>query len=362
MRLEFSDLTDTNLQKWVVSPSGNYYGSEQTLLNYLQLTSLSFEVFVPSNTSESFLEALNKTKKHRIIRFGSTRSLYLKLIFRLLKLRVRNLRVSLYVNEGGHIRYVNILQLLFPRLRAIIHVRLIEDVYSRPWSRIQSNRIKILSTSAYIKDALQSLSVSSSLLSSPYRTEQCRFEAIRFDRNNLIVVSRISKAKGSDFLCSFLRCCHNLGRTVNLYHFGEVNEDAATDLMQVQQLDCINWHSEGFQKSKRKIYSKGILLHLNPKEPLGVILLECVSFGVPFLTFNSGGTGEIARNMGLEKYTCGATETGWEECLILMWDNFKKLDEDALQNEIRFGFTRGLEYYDPFSYAERLDELLTGKM
>lgn len=358
MNLEFSNLKDTDLQKWIVSPSGNFYGSEQTLLNYLQLTSLSFEVFVPSNSSESFLDALMGTNKHRITKFDSANTLYLRLTLRLLSALVRNLQVSLYVNEAGHIRYVNVLNLLFPHLRAIIHVRLVEDVYSRPWNRIRSKGLHILSTSSYIQNSLKSLSVSSTLLSSPFRLEQSRFRAISISCDNFIVVSRLSKSKGSDFLCSFLRHCDDMNRNVNLFHYGEVNEDAAYDLAKVQQLECINWHAEGFEESKYEIYSKGVLLHLNPREPLGVVLLESVSFGVPFLSFNSGGTGEIARNMGLEKYTCDPTVKAWEEELLLTWDRIRSLDKVTIQKELESGFTRGQKYYNPYRYKDRIDRLI----
>lgn len=360
MKIKVSNIKDTSHKKWVVSPSGNFYGSEQTLLNYLKLTKLSFEVFVPSNSSESFLEALKETKKHQITKFDSTHALYLMLSFRVLSSIVRNLQVALYVNEAGHIRYVNILNLLFPPLRVIIHVRLIEDVDSRPWNRIRTKGLHILSTSSYIQNSLKSLSVSSTVLSSPYRFEQSQFRALSFNRDNLIVVSRLSKSKGSDFLCSFLRHCDDMNKEVNLYHFGEVNEDAAYDLAKVQQLKCIHWFAEGFKESKQEIYSKGILLHLSPKEPLGVVLLESVSFGVPFLSFDSGGTGEIARNMGLQQYTCDPNKKAWEEKLLLIWDKLRSLDEMTIQKEIESGFTRGQECYDPFSYTSQLDEKLLG--
>ena len=46
-----------------------------------------------------------------------------------------------------------------------------------------------------------------------------------------------------------------------------------------------------------------ILLHLNENEPLGRIIFESVDAFKPFLCSNKGGTGELAKKLGLENYT-----------------------------------------------------------
>ena len=61
----------------IVSPSGNFYGSEQVLYDFLLATTQSYIVFVPEKSIFSQkLEKANLHQKHQL-RFFSTSKLYL---------------------------------------------------------------------------------------------------------------------------------------------------------------------------------------------------------------------------------------------------------------------------------------------
>ena len=109
----------------IISPSGNFYGSEQVLFDYLNTTNLSFQLFVPK---DSFFEKKLLLQKklwefNRIKSFRSVKILYFKIFLELLFKPIK----SVYLNEAGHIRYIFILAKVFKSVKFIVHVRLVED-------------------------------------------------------------------------------------------------------------------------------------------------------------------------------------------------------------------------------------------
>src|SRR5210317_146486 len=91
----------------IISPSGNYYGSEQTLNSFLNNTRVTYNVYV-KYVEGGFYSILNKGKPHKLFKFSNIPLLYIRLAFVLLfKYN------TIYINEGGHIRYIKILAKIF---------------------------------------------------------------------------------------------------------------------------------------------------------------------------------------------------------------------------------------------------------
>ena len=65
----------------IISPSGNLYGSEQVLIDYLDLTSLDHKVYIPAN---SLLENLFANRNYLFKKFNNLIVLYLSVIYDLI--------------------------------------------------------------------------------------------------------------------------------------------------------------------------------------------------------------------------------------------------------------------------------------
>src|SRR5450432_1389876 len=89
--------------KLVISPSGNFYGSEQVLFDYLVHTKLKLDVAVPRNSL--FYQKLKETQNHhRIFQYDNKRlpAFYTRVYWWLLKGKYD----LVYLNEAGHIKYL----------------------------------------------------------------------------------------------------------------------------------------------------------------------------------------------------------------------------------------------------------------
>src|SRR5205809_755091 len=99
----------------IIRPSGNFYGSERVLYDYLTLTEQTYDLFVPRN---SLLKRKlnNLVSGENILHEYDTSShwkFYLRMAFRLLGGRFK----SVYLNEAGHVKYILLLAKLFPWIK-----------------------------------------------------------------------------------------------------------------------------------------------------------------------------------------------------------------------------------------------------
>ena len=135
----------------VISPSGNFYGSEQVLLDYLHCTELCFDVMIPANSM--FAEIAGKAKMpHQLIYFDDKRlkKLYLQLFMKLLSGKYD----TVYLNEAGHSRYVLLLARLFRSKRFVIHVRIAEDTAASRWKLFSAKNTRLIAISENIRKQL----------------------------------------------------------------------------------------------------------------------------------------------------------------------------------------------------------------
>lgn len=297
---------------YIVSPSGHFYGSEQVLYNFLEHTQLSYKVFVPKDSIiKTKLEGLSL---HEIISFASLYRLYAYVCWKLI---VGDCN-TLYLNEGGHIRYVKLLARCFPKRRFFVHIRLLEDCHPNRLGRLPSN-IHLISISQFISSRLQPYKAK--LIHDPLNTTKIKRRRTFQTRSiyRIGIVGRVSPSKGLTFYRKFFN--HLIAQpsapNFEFLFFG----DLYSHLEEVQQF-CDFCHSldlsisfKGFVSDQNQVYDNlDIVLHLNPQEPLGRIGLESWARGMPFLGFNEGGVGEINTLLGQETF-CVARHQDWPKQL-----------------------------------------------
>ena len=127
--------TDSRTLNIAVSPSGNFYGSEQTLMTYMEHTRLRFLLFIPANSCKALTKRAKTLPNVSLRSFQSPLHLYVWIVWFILQSAIRKICVNVYLNEAGFIRYLNRL----PRLglvQKVVHVRLTEDAKMRPWQEV----------------------------------------------------------------------------------------------------------------------------------------------------------------------------------------------------------------------------------
>ena len=278
----------------IISPSGAFYGSEQVLYDFLQETRNTYEVYVPKGT---FYDILIKQSQHKIHCYGSLASLYLYLAVRLLFRQID----GVYINEGGHIRYLKLLARLFPSKQFFAHIRLKEDTVQSRLSGI-TNNLKLISISQYITQLIaENAKITATTIHDLYKISNSLqpFKLLAFENIQTGIVGRVTDTKGIEYVKMFCDYIDNTGcHSLTLHFYGDIDENSSAvqsfiyAARNYKKVKCI-FH--GFINDKGEIYKHiNCLCHFNPIEPLGRIAFEALNYGVPFIGFCKGGIGEIA--------------------------------------------------------------------
>lgn len=344
------------MSKAVISPSGKFYGSEQTLLHYLNGSELSFDVYVKYEKEGLFDKLIfnNNIQKHKIIKFWNPKILYVKLVL-LLMMKYD----TIYVNEGGHIRYIKLLAHIFRNKRFIVHIRLTEDAQKSRLNKLPPN-VHLISVSSYIKDIIfNSISVNTDVLSSPYRGGETNLvwdkELSKKTKYNIGIIGRVTPTKGLDNAKHFIHFLEKKKTTEFEFHFYgdiEYNISFVQDFIhEAQELKFVKCVFHGFTSDKNKMYlSSDIIIHFNENEPLGVVFFEALNYKRPFIGFDSGGIGEVAKVLNLSPFV--QKEKGWEKTLLNL---INTIDINRFQK----AYEKMLDVYSPSSYCKKLDQTLT---
>lgn len=343
------------LLSFVVSPSGKLYGSEQVLCDYLTSSSLEHKVLV--NGKDSLYENLLPTTPH-LSCFVNVKLLYGKIFFLCLLGKVK----SVYINEAGHSKYIQILSQLFPSVRFIIHVRILEDTGKERWRKQLSKNVSVLSISNFIQSQLP---VPSRLVYDPYPFCDSSIPKQQRVQNFLRVgiIGRISESKGISNILQVLRIIEeNACADLFCFHFfGEMTNDiiisgAADELKKFRNIVF-----EGFVADKEDIYSRiDCVLHGAENEPLGRIFLEAIDKEIPFLGINKGGIGEIGSLVGLEDMLveCEPENIGQQlyEKLLQVRNNYQV----AVQS-MAIARNKAKEIFNLANYTRSVDSIMFGK-
>ncbi len=324
----------------IISPSGNLYGSENVLYDYLKSSSVKFnQVFVPKGSQ--FESKLNKSG-YNTFGFSNVKKLYLKIIWLLLSKNIS----SIYCNEAGHVKYILLLAKHFPNVNFIIHVRIIEDT-----ARFvkKSQNVRVISISKTIK---KRLSVPNHLIYDGYEFKKMANWASRKESQILKVgiVGRVTKSKGINlFTKQFTEIA---GSNIEFHFFGDIDSyfEKSEEFKKLKNISNSIFH--GFISDKSNIYGAvDLLLHLNENEPLGRIFFESIDFGIPFLGIHSGGIGEIS-DLIEYPYTFSKEEIPF--ILNRIVNNDIEIDLIKLENSRK----SALDIFSIKSYSIQVDKLL----
>jgi len=293
----------------IISPSGNLYGSEQVLLEYIDSCTKPNRLFVPVN---SLLEKELKKKNCKVKAYKKIIFLYWH-VFLLLLLSKQHL----YLNEAGHIRYVKALAKLLPHKKFFVHIRLKEDCSPGRLHNITKN-IHLITVSEYLKSQI-STHYPVRVIYDPYTLKNKLGAATKEDTHFSIgIVGRVTKTKGLDLLLPILnRLSTDLNQPIILKFFGSyAPEDSWCKKFKntLNQFPNIKSEFKGFVSSKQDIYSNiNLLLHLNKVEALGRILFEAIDYNTPYLVFNEGGCGELSKHLELVDFLVNDNENWVDE-------------------------------------------------
>ena len=338
----------------IISPSGNFYGSEQVLYDFLQETRNKYHVFVP--TKGVLCQKLKTQGKHELRTFSDTRSLYLKIFFLLLTKRA----TAVYCNEGGHIRYIKLLAGLFTGARFILHIRILEDTEPKRIGSLRSN-ILLVSISQYVSGFLSSVNCDQlRTIYDPYITKYKNqsFDKVGESPLRVAVIGRVTRTKGLEYantFCDFLEA--NAITNIEMNFYGDVEMDSpevATFAEKAKRYKYVKVKFEGFIGEKDRMYSSSdLVVHFSRMEPLGRIFFESLDHGVPFLGFNEAGIGEIARILSLEDCMLNFA-TSWENQLLnKIYEVNHKLDRYEAAR------ARLSQEFSPAKYCKSLEEVIT---
>lgn len=315
----------------VISPSGQLYGSENVLLDFLTTSSQTYLTYVPSN---SIFEKKLAQHNLRFDGFRSIKMLYLKIIYKLMLNKS-----NVILNEAGHIKYLKIIARLFPNQKFVVIVRLLEDCNSRI-NNLPTN-ITLVAVSHFIGDHIES-NARTYVIYDPYELKEIHKETtteINEQLVNIGIVGRLTKSKGLDAVTSILNKLPNdTLRRIKLNFYGSYNstdpwfEKFEDELILIEDLQ---YELKGFVGTQNEIYQNcNLILHLNKMEPLGRIIFEAVEYSKPFLCFKSGGTGELAK--------------------VLNLDVFRSENEEELAKKLYEFICRNLSYAEELECAKKI--------
>ena len=325
----------------VISPSGKYYGSEQVLYSHLDYTKQCFTVFVPANSFS--YKKLKQKQKHNVCSFSNIKSLYVKIFLKLLFAKY----TTLYINEGGHIKYAKLIAKLFPFVNVVVHIRLVEDTTSNRLGKLPKN-LKLISISSFIRDLLLPEYTSIKIVD-PLDVSNVFKQRFKLNKQciRIGIIGRVSLSKGLhnyEKLFNYYFVLQDL-KNIQFIFFGELVDKEKEALEFFDKYSGPNFPQvefKGFVKDQEKIFSSiDAVLHLNEKEPLGRIGLESWARGIPFVCFNSGGCKEINETLEMERFSL-PIDTYWEVKiidLISSLDNFSNKEQDMARLNLQSYFS-----------------------
>jgi glycosyltransferase involved in cell wall biosynthesis len=329
----------------IISPSGNFYGSEQVLFDFLKESIKTYTVYVPGDSL--LAKKLKQEQKHKIKSFKSLPQLYLALAFKLLLSSY-----AIYINEGGHVRYVKLLAKMFPNRKFILQIRLLSDTNPERLGKLPSN-IKIVCVSNFIAAHIPE-EYNPIVLNDPFQIPEKK-EKVKNTSFTIGFIGRVTPTKGLKEISILLDALETKGYPLQINFLGQIENDKK-EVKQFVEF-CKNYKSvktnfKGFIDNKLSIYKDlDLVIHLNKEEAFPRVALESWAFGVPLIGFDAGGVGEINHLLNVSDFLI-PLEDNWIHCLL---EKISKIKEDypvssidVAQQEIRKNlslksFTNSLE-------------------
>ncbi len=329
----------------VISPSGKYYGSEQMLHEHLIFTEKKFKVFVKSDGDYS--EILQKSKmNHTIKEFSNVILLYFNIFFLLLFKDYK----SVYLNEGGHIRYVKLLAKYFTKKQFIVHIRLVEDTHKVRLKNFIYPNMHLICVSDFIRHEIiknnprikkeKIETVHDYYVNSKLKTPSTSIK----NKVRIGVIGRVSSAKGVLQACDFLEYWeNNISKKMECYFYGDVADndiDVKTFKKVLTSFSNVKVFFKGFVNDKDTFFDTfDIVIHFNAFEPFPRVYFDAMARIKPVVGFNSGGIKEQAGIFDQENKLVDLFE-GWPSVMsykvITLYDNLERCQNEILEKHFLF--------------------------
>jgi len=337
----------------IVSPSGQLYGSENVLLDFLNGSVSEYEIYAPDH-SVFYKKLIDEN--YQVQGFTNLKWLYFKLYFKLLFLKK-----SLYLNEAGHMSYITILARLLPTRKFVVSVRLLEDCNIK-LKKIPKN-ITLIPVSNYIKNSIRT-NANLKVVYDPYKLSDKEMDIKPFNKDGGLligIVGRVSQTKGLDDVISLIKRIKIEKRErVTFLFYGSYDQNSKWFINFKSDLDSIEflkYDFKGFTKDQSLIYNNcDLILHLNKVEALGRIIFESIDNCIPFLCYNMGGSGELAKTLGLSNCTINITSNHISELALRIEDSIGNLKMD--KNDFINAKLIIIEKFNPRNYAIQIEKYL----
>jgi|GEM_PF-713771 len=304
----------------VISPSGNFYGSEQVLFDFLSHTSDNYSLYLPMESK--FLKKIREASldsRHQIKTFNPQR-LYFLYFFVLVQLLFQGKKRA-YVNEGGHIKWIKLLAKILPKKKFILHLRILEDVKPDRLGTPISN-VEYIVISRFLENELKGQHLyhlvhdAYIFKNQPNGVGKQKVDVLRFG-----IIGRVALSKGVRELEKLFTKLNGMpiSKQFEFHFYGDIVKTMEVDsiLENIKQMQSIKTFFHGFV-DKHLIYSSiDAVLHLNKYEPLGRIYFEALEHEIPIIGFKSGGIGELSSIVGDHSTIIELTEDStWITSLI----------------------------------------------
>lgn len=345
----------------IISPSGNFYGSEQVLFDFLSHSKNSYTLYIPQQSK--FLERLKEAKlhdRHSLKYFNSRRLyfLYLSVLFQLIFLGKKRV----YINEGGHIKWAKLLAKLLPHKKFILHLRILEDVSPSRLGTSMANVEYIIISKFLEKEfntdqpyhLVHDAYIFKSL-SKPVWSQ--KMEVLKFG-----IIGRVALAKGLGELQELFTGLneHPAAKQFEFHFYGDVMNTPQVEkiLDHIRQLPAIKMFFHGFVDKQLIYKSIDAVLHLNKFEPLGRIYFEALEYEIPIIGFNSGGIGELSSLVGDTSTIIECTEdASWINVLIDRLDQLHK-HYGAFQQQASTSKIKAKEIFSISNYVDQISLII----
>ena len=343
---------------FIISPSGNLYGSEKVLLDYLSFTKNQYEVAVPVNSVFAGVVKSMKARHHFV--FYDNKKLK-RFYFRLLLQLVSNKFDIVYLNEAGHCKYLMFISKLVFWKKYVIHVRLLSDTEVGRWSFFNRANTRIIATSQSVSAKLKHSNI---LLYDLFKfsgnkkkeSEVCIVNTLRIG-----IIGRVSLTKGMEELAKLLDYMEKkrTGDDFEITLYGDITSEMSGHpvLNRIKQCSFVKF--KGFFKDQNEMFKNiDLVLHLCKEEALGRVFLEAVEYGKPFIGFNAGGIGEIGKLTELTDLLCESTSDNFQE------EMFRKIQSvrnnySLFADKVNDRRKLALEIFNEEFYTNKLDAILT---
>lgn len=342
----------------IISPSGNFYGSEQVLCDFLKNCSVKADVAIPNNSI--FLQKLSAMQlQHVLLPYDNKNPakfyaiLFLKLLF--------NQYNSIYLNEAGHSKYILLLAKIFRKKKFLIHVRMAEDTAKNRWPYLHGSNVTVIAISSYIQHCLP---FQSTLLYDPYNfnTKETTGRETKYGQQKLVVgvIGRITLTKGLSKLIELLQHIHDsdLSDRYQFLLFGDVSEDAKLSGLPEKLRLFANVSLEGFINEQESIYNRiDCIMHFSTQEALGRIFLEAIDYGKLLIGMDAAGIGEIGHLLDLQGLLVNPSSAN---LISLLKDNLEyvRCDYDKWSKKVLQQKQKAGEIFSVVNYVNSVEKFI----